>query len=83
MFSKRVYGKSQINVNSVCPGLISTPMISSDACRQRLEYFLGQIPMNRLGTPEEAADLVLFLASDEASYITGATVDLNGGSLMM
>jgi 3-oxoacyl-[acyl-carrier protein] reductase len=39
--------------------------------------------MKRLGKPEEAADLVLFLASDEAAYITGATVDFNGGSLMM
>ncbi len=75
--------KYGINVNAVCPGLISTPMISSDACKDRLEYFLGQIPMSRLGKPAEAADLVLFLASDEASYITGATVDLNGGSLMI
>ena len=72
-----------INVNAVCPGLIHTPMISSDACKERLEYFIGQIPMKRLGKPEEAADLVFFLASDEAAYITGATVDFNGGSLMM
>ena len=72
-----------INVNAVCPGLIHTPMISSDACKGKLDHFLGQIPMNRLGSPAEAADLVLFLASDEASYITGATIDINGGSLMM
>ena len=79
----REMAKHGINVNAVCPGLISTPMISSDACRDRLEYFLGQRPMSRLGKPQEAADLVLFLASDAASYITGATVDLNGGSLMI
>jgi NAD(P)-dependent dehydrogenase (short-subunit alcohol dehydrogenase family) len=72
-----------INVNAVCPGLIDTPMIRSKAYEERLKYFLSQIPMARLGTVAEEADLVLFLASEQASYITGATVDLNGGSLMM
>lgn len=72
-----------INVNAICPGLICTPMISSDVCREKLEYFIGQIPMKRLGKPEEAADLVLFLSSEQAAYITGATIDFNGGSLMM
>lgn len=72
-----------INVNAVCPGLIDTPMIREKAHEDRLAYFLKQIPLGRLGTPEEEADLVLFLASEESAYITGATIDLNGGSLMM
>ncbi len=72
-----------INVNAVCPGLIDTPTMDSEACRAKLDYFLKQIPFKRLDKPQDAADLILFLASDESSYITGATVDLNGGSLMM
>ena len=72
-----------INVNAVCPGLIDTPMIRSDKYRDRLSYFIGQIPFGRLGKDTEVADLVLFLASEDASYITGATFDINGGSLMI
>jgi 3-oxoacyl-[acyl-carrier protein] reductase len=72
-----------INVNAICPGLIDTPMIRAKTHEDRLRYFLSQIPMGRLGTSEEEADLVLFLASEQAKYITGATIDLNGGSLMM
>ena len=79
----RELARHGINVNAVCPGMIDTPMTQADAYKDRLGYFIGQIPMDRMGEPAEAADLVLFLASDEASYITGATVDLNGGSLMM
>ena len=72
-----------ITANAVCPGLIVSSMIEKKEVADRLEYFRKQIPLGRLGKPEEEADLVLFLASDEASYITGATVDINGGSLMM
>lgn len=72
-----------INVNAICPGMIDTPMTRVDAFKDRLGHFVDLIPMHRMGEPAEAADLVLFLASDEASYITGATVDLNGGLLMM
>lgn len=79
----REMAKYHINVNAVCPGLIDTPMIREKAHKDRLAYFLRQIPLGRLGTPEEEADLVLFLASEESVYITGATIDLNGGSLMM
>jgi 3-oxoacyl-[acyl-carrier protein] reductase len=72
-----------INVNAVCPGLIDTPMIRAKTMKKRLDYFLNQIPMKRLGKADEEADLVLFLASEESAYITGATIDINGGSLMM
>jgi 3-oxoacyl-[acyl-carrier protein] reductase len=70
-----------ITVNVVAPGMIDTDMTSSlpEAGRQ---VMLGQIPMGRLGTPEEIASAVHFLASDEASYITGQVVAVNGGMYM-
>lgn len=72
-----------INVNSLCPGSVDTEMVREGSTPERLEEEATKIPLGRLGTPEEIADLVLFLASDEASYITGATVDINGGDLMI
>jgi 3-oxoacyl-[acyl-carrier protein] reductase len=79
----REYGQYGINVNSVCPGLVDTPMIRQHASDDRLDYWRGQIPLGRFAQPAEEANLVLFLASDEASYITGATIDFNGGSLLL
>lgn len=77
------YGQHGINVNSVCPGLVDTPMIRQHASKEKLEYWRDQIPLGRFAEPAEEAGLVLFLASDEASYITGATIDFNGGSLLI
>jgi len=51
--------------------------------REELERHLEEIPMGRLGRPEEEAELVLFLVSDASSYINGATIDLNGASLLI
>ena len=79
----REYGPYGINVNSICPGLVETPMIREEASEERLNEWLGQIPLGRFAEPEEAADLVLFLASEQARYITGATIDFNGGSLLI
>jgi NAD(P)-dependent dehydrogenase (short-subunit alcohol dehydrogenase family) len=79
----REYGPYGINVNSVCPGLVDTPMIREEASPEKLDHWLKQIPLGRFADPREEADLVLFLASDEAKYITGATVDFNGGSLLI
>lgn len=78
----REYGRYGINVNSVCPGLVETPMIREQASHQKLDHWLTQIPLGRFADPAEESDLVLFLASDQASYITGATIDFNGGSLL-
>jgi NAD(P)-dependent dehydrogenase (short-subunit alcohol dehydrogenase family) len=79
----REYGSFGINVNSVCPGLVETPMIREEASQERLDHWLAQIPLGRFADPTEEADLVLFLASDQANYITGATIDFNGGSLLL
>jgi len=79
----REYGRHGITINSVCPGLVDTPMIHEQASRERLDYWLSQIPLGRFAAPGEEAALVLFLASNQASYITGATIDFNGGSLLL
>lgn len=70
-----------INVNAVCPGSIDTPMVRSNSTPERLREGIAKIPWGRLGRPEEVANLVLFLASDASSYITGASIDINGGEL--
>lgn len=70
-----------INVNCVAPGLIVTGM-TKDLIRKKGKDFIRSIPMARFGTVQEVADSILFLASNESSYITGCTVDVNGGLLM-
>ena len=79
----REYGAFGITVNSVCPGLVETPMIREQASKEKLDHWLTQIPLGRFAEPQEEADLVLFLASDQSRYITGATIDFNGGSLLL
>jgi 3-oxoacyl-[acyl-carrier protein] reductase len=70
-----------ILVNAVAPGMMETPM-SADALAARAETYLERIPLGRIAQPEEVAAVVVFLASDKASYMTGATVDVSGGMLM-
>jgi 3-oxoacyl-[acyl-carrier protein] reductase len=67
--------KRHITVNAVAPGLIDTDMIKAAP----VDEILKHVPMRRLGRPEEVADLVCFLASDKASYITGQVVCISGG----
>jgi NAD(P)-dependent dehydrogenase (short-subunit alcohol dehydrogenase family) len=71
-----------INVNAIAPGAIDTPMISDAGLSgDSLQGLLSTIPLKRMGTPEEIASAVVFLASEEASYITGATLYVDGGWL--
>jgi NAD(P)-dependent dehydrogenase (short-subunit alcohol dehydrogenase family) len=72
-----------ITVNAVCPGLIDTEMVRRDVAPEKLRRYLDSFPIPRLGTPEEVAQTFLFLASEEAAYITGASIDINGGDLML
>jgi 3alpha(or 20beta)-hydroxysteroid dehydrogenase len=70
-----------IRVNSVHPGPIDTPMLDVRTPEQNRERLLS-VPMKRRGTPEEIADLVLFLISDESRYITGAEIAIDGGATL-
>ena len=70
-----------IAVNAVAPGMLQTDM-TADTLRTNLEKYTSRIPLGRIGDPKEAADVVVLLASDRASYMTGATVDVSGGLLM-
>ena len=73
-------GGMGITVNNVAPGAIATPInkaLLED--KPKLDALLKNIPLGRLGTPEDVAGLVAFLASDDASYITGSTFVVDGG----
>ncbi len=72
-----------ITVNAVCPGLVDTEMVRSTIDDARKRAYAESFPITRLGEPAEVAELVAFLASDRAAYITGASLDINGGDLMM
>jgi 3-oxoacyl-[acyl-carrier protein] reductase len=72
----------QIRVNCVAPGLIRTTLALEGGSNETfLEDYLNKIPMRRHGTPDEVANVFVFLASDEASFITGETVVIDGGQL--
>jgi len=77
----RELGRYQINVNVVVPGLILTPTIAKMAEKYR-NMIIELTPLGRIGQPEEIANVVAFLASDEASFMTGATVEVSGGASM-
>jgi acetoacetyl-CoA reductase len=71
--------KSGITVNVICPGYINTEMVQAVPKDVLEKSVLPQIPVNRLGEPEEIARAVLFLAADDAGFITGSTLTVNGG----
>lgn len=77
----REVGSRGITVNCVAPGFIETDMTLALPQEQR-DYFSAQTALNHFGTPEDIAAAVLFLASDEAKYITGQTLHVNGGMFM-
>jgi len=71
-----------IRINSISPGMIETPMIDPVTKDPKMkEAILARVPMRRVGKPEEVSNLVLFLASDQSSYMTGSTVVIDGGWL--
>jgi NAD(P)-dependent dehydrogenase (short-subunit alcohol dehydrogenase family) len=72
-----------ITVNAVCPGIVDTPMVHGAVDAERLAQVRDSIPLGRLADPGEIASLVCFLASAEAAYITGASVDIHGGELII
>lgn len=63
--------------------MIDTPMVRSMSGEPELSRYAAAFPARRLGRPEEVAELVAFLCSDNAAYITGAAIDINGGDLMV
>ena len=71
--------RAGITVNVICPGYIATEMVKAIDEKVLKERILPQIPIGRLGEPEEIARCVVFLASDEAGLITGSTITANGG----
>ena len=76
-------GKFGITVNAVCPGMIDTELTREHATPELLDRLAAAYPVPRLGTAREVADLICFAASEAAGYITGASLDINGGDLMM
>ena len=75
--------KSGVTVNAICPGYIATEMVKAVPQEVMEKTILPQIPIGRLGEPEEVARCVIFLASDDAGLITGSTLTANGGQLMI
>ena len=71
--------RAGITVNAICPGYINTEMMSTIPEKVMNEVILPQIPVGRLGEPEEIARCVVFLASDDSGFITGSTLSANGG----
>ena len=71
--------RAGITVNAICPGYIATEMVKAIDEKVLSEKIIPQIPVGRLGEPEEIARTVVFLASDDAGFITGSTISANGG----
>jgi len=72
-----------IRVNAVSPGVIDTPFHQVFSTPEMIRNFVATIPLGRVGTPDECARVIAFLASDAASYVVGETVEINGGQLML
>jgi len=70
-----------ITVNALCPGLIDSDMVRATISPEKIRSYAASFPIPRLGRCEEVAELVLYLCSDAAAYITGASLDINGGDL--
>jgi NAD(P)-dependent dehydrogenase (short-subunit alcohol dehydrogenase family) len=74
--------QKNIRVNAVAPGPVWTPLIPSTFSEEKVEHFGEQVPMGRVGQPEEIAPSYVFLASDDASYMSGQVLHVNGGEIV-
>lgn len=72
-----------VRVNAVSPGVIDTPYHEQFSTPEAIKNFVNMIPLGRVGTSEEVAQSILFLASDASSYLCGETIEINGGMLML
>jgi 3-oxoacyl-[acyl-carrier protein] reductase len=81
--SAKELGKFGITVNAICPGMIDTELTHENASPEQLEQLAASYPVPRLGTALEVADLICFAASEAAGYLTGTSLDINGGDLMI
>lgn len=72
-----------VRVNAVSPGVIDTPYHERFSTPEAMKAYVGGIPLGRVGTPAEVASVIVFLASDAASYLCGETIEINGGMLML
>lgn len=75
----KIYSKDGITTNAIAPGLVATEMSATELSTEAGKEKVKNIPMGRLGSSQEIADIALFLASDKSSYITGQTINANGG----
>jgi len=82
MVLARQHAAQGIRVNCVAPGLVETPMIESAYTDEQRASMTSATPIGRFATPAEVADVVAFLVSDQSSYMTGQTLNVNGGSFM-
>jgi NAD(P)-dependent dehydrogenase (short-subunit alcohol dehydrogenase family) len=73
------YAQHKIRINAICPGYILTPLLGDAPQSGMMDGEIAKVPMGRLGSPEEIADCIVFLASPWASYMTGAALVADGG----
>jgi NAD(P)-dependent dehydrogenase (short-subunit alcohol dehydrogenase family) len=78
----RTYAKDRITVNAVSPGAVDTHMLLDDLSQEQVDQMVAQIPVGYIAPPRDLAGTVIYLASDHASYVTGATINVSGGWLM-
>jgi 3-oxoacyl-[acyl-carrier protein] reductase len=78
----RELGPRGIRVNAVCPGPIQTALLDSEIDEEGKRRLVANVPLGRLGVPEDIARVIVFLASGDAAFITGAALDANGGIFM-
>lgn len=71
-----------VRVNAVSPGVIATPYHEQFSSAEMMKTYVGMIPLGRIGTPQEVANVICFLTSDASSYLAGETIEINGGMFM-